>query len=537
MLRMPIKSSTNSFHYAVSFAVNPKRDFAVMKRWCLLPSAAEIIFISIFVRLVFNAEILLSDGDTGYHIRAGEFIIQARMVPKTDIFSLWMPALSWTAHEWLSEVLMAVVHHHAGLIGIVVLFSLTIATTHVLLFRMLRGDSQDILMTVLLTVVAATTSSIHWLARPHIFSLLLTVIWYSVLNRFQYRNKNQLFILPFLMLLWVNLHGGYIFGLMLLLVYLLGNLTGLCFSEKSGSHEHIYKLKSLVTIFAACLLVSLCNPQGYRLLFFPFALSSDPFLMNNVREFLSPNFHEPLTFKYLLLASIALFALSRVALNWIELGLVILTTYMALYSARYIPLYAIITAPILLRLLDRLKHDLPLNAMNWLARRSAAFSLIDRRSLRYLWLTGVILVVLTLAHMSRLQSEFDDTLFPTKAVDFIMAEHISGNLFNNEEFGDYIIYKAWPKYRVFFDGRSDMYGAILGAEYLKVARTLPGWQDVLKNREVDWVFFNTRSVLSSALNTNPAWQLIYSDPVASIFVRDKPEYQDLIAKYGPKEPL
>ena len=97
-----------------------------------------------------------------------------------------------------------------------------------------------------------------------------------------------------------------------------------------------------------------------------------------------------------------------------------------------------------------------------------------------------------------------------------------------------MIYKAWPKYRVFFDGRSDMYGGILGAEYLKVARTLPGWQDVLNKRRVDWVFFNTGSLLSSALNTDPAWQLIYSDPVASIFVRDKPEYQDLIAKYGSK---
>jgi hypothetical protein len=107
-------------------------------------------------------------------------------------------------------------------------------------------------------------------------------------------------------------------------------------------------------------------------------------------------------------------------------------------------------------------------------------------------------------------------------------------MFNNEEFGDYIIYKAWPKYRVFFDGRSDMYGARLGGEYLQIARTLPGWQDVLQKHQVDWVFFNTGSMLSSALNINSAWQLIYTDPVASIFVRDKPEYEHLIAKYGRK---
>jgi hypothetical protein len=508
--------------------------FARVKRWHLLPSAAEIVFVSIFLQLVFNAGTLLSDGDTGYHIRAGEFIIDARSVPKSDIFSLWVPALTWTAHEWLSEVLMAIVHYHAGLTGIVIFFASTIALANVLLFQMLRDQSQDILAPLFLTLVAAITSSIHWLARPHILSLLLTVICYSLLNQFQYRGKNHLFVLPAFMLLWVNLHGGYIFGLILLSIYLLGNLAAWCFSETGEAPQHIFKLKALAKVLAACLIASLCNPHGYRILIFPFAVASDAFLMNNVQEFLSPNFHEPLTFKYLLLASIALFAISRVTLNWIELGLVMLTTYMALYSARYIPLYAIITAPILLRIIDRLKHDLPSISLRWLARRSANFSLMDQKSVGYIWLTGGILSVLTLAHMGRFNTEFDNRIFPAKAVDFIMAEKVSGNIFNNEEFGDYIIYKAWPKYKVFFDGRSDMYGASLGGEYLKVARTLPGWQDVLHKHQVDWVLFNTGSGLASLLNADPGWHLIYSDAVASIFVRDKPEYEHLIAKYRPE---
>jgi hypothetical protein len=505
-----------------------------MKRWYLLPSAAEILFIPIFLTLVLKPAILLSDGDTGYHIRAGEFIMQTGTVPKTDIFSHWTPALSWTAHEWLSEVLMAVVHEHAGLIGIVVLFSLAIALTNVLLFKMLRAESHEILLPLILTVLAATTSSIHWLARPHIFSLMFTVSSYSVLNQFQYGGKKQLFVLPILSLLWVNLHGGYVFGLIIILIYLSGNLAALYIGDGSDAQQHIHKIKSIAKIFVASLLASLCNPQGYRILTFPFELGSDPFLMNNVREFLPPNFHEPLTFKYLLFASIALLGFSRVALNWIELGLFILTTYMALHSARYIPLYAIITAPILLRLLYRLKPDLSVNTMKWITQRSANFSLIDRSSLGCLWITGGILFVLTLGNMSRLNAEFDVNRFPAKAVEFILAERIPGNIFNNDEFGDYIIYKAWPKYKVFFDGRSDMYGAALGREYLKVAQTLPGWQNVLEKHQIDWVFFNTGSMLSSLLKTHPGWHLIYSDPVASIFVQDKPKYQHLVARYAPK---
>src|ERR671913_924689 len=112
-------------------ASNRSASFAHIKPWYFLPSAAEIIFISIFLQVVLNAGRLLSDGDTGYHIRAGEFIIQTRTVPKTDIFSLWMPALSWTAHEWLSEVLMAVVPHPARGLCIVVVFSFTTDATPV----------------------------------------------------------------------------------------------------------------------------------------------------------------------------------------------------------------------------------------------------------------------------------------------------------------------------------------------------------------------------------------------------------------------
>ncbi|MPZ75839.1 MAG: hypothetical protein GEU77_04895 [Deltaproteobacteria bacterium] len=498
----------------------------------LLPSSAELIFLFIFFHLVFSTGKLLNDGDTGYHIRAGDFILQNRMVPKTDVFSLWVPQLPWTAHEWLSEVIMAIVHRYSGLTGIVIFFALIIALTYLGLFKMLRDKSPDIPLALLITAMAAICSSLHWLARPHIFSLALTVIWYSILNSFQYKEKNKLYLLPPLMLLWVNLHGGYIFGLILLLLYAGGNLAAWCFEDRSIASQHIDRVKSLAKVLAACLAVSVLNPHGYRILLFPFAVASDAFLMDNVQEFLSPNFHEPLPFKYLLLAAIGLFALSRVALNWIELGLVLLVTYMALYSARYIPLYAIIIAPILLGLIDRLKVNLPRRSFEWLARRSANFSFIDAGTRGHLWPAVGIVGVLTFSHMNPLHAEFNNKLFPKAAVEFLMAKKIPGNMFNNDEFGDYLIYTAWPEYKVFFDGRSDMYGATLGSEYLQVSRTLPGWEDVLQKHQVEWIFFNTGSVLSARLKSHPRWRLIYSDAVASIFVRDKAKYHHWIAQYS-----
>ena len=102
----------------------------------LIPSIADIIFLSLFLFLSFSAgKGLLNDVDTGYHIRAGEYIIDTLSIPKQDIFSFLTPPLPWTAHEWLSEVIMAIVHRAFGLTGVVIFFSLIISLVYYLMFK------------------------------------------------------------------------------------------------------------------------------------------------------------------------------------------------------------------------------------------------------------------------------------------------------------------------------------------------------------------------------------------------------------------
>ena len=193
---------------------------------------------------------------------------------------------------------------------------------------------------------------VHWLARPHIFSLLLMIIWYYLLDEYQYKDRNYLYVLPLIMLLWVNLHGGFLAGFILIGIYLFGNIVKFITSHdlEKGIYKRKAKLLGLITI--VCLLVCLINPFGYHILLFPFKLVSNKFIMNHVTEFLSPNFHDPLPFKYFLLLMFVIFALSAVKTNLIELLLILMFTNMSLYSVRYIPLFSIIAAPILLRQLE-----------------------------------------------------------------------------------------------------------------------------------------------------------------------------------------
>lgn len=507
------------------------------RTYWFLPSIPDVIFIIILAIIISGEGNLLGDADTGYHIRAGEYIIENLNVPDHDIFSFISPPIEWTAHEWLSEVVFALIHKVSGLTGIVVATAILIASVFFLLLKFLRSSGVSIIVAALLVALAAAASTIHWLARPHIFSLLLTLIWYIVLDTYQFKKKNYLYLLPPLMLLWVNLHGGFIAGFVLLAVYITGNFLKAIF-VKEERHEASVRLKILLLFSTLCLLASLLNPKGYEILVFPFKLTANSFIMNNVSEWLSPNFHTDLRYEYMLLLMVVVFGISKFGLSAIETILVLLFTHMSLFSARYIPLYAIILSPIMGRRIDHIIEALREKRLikRFLAMSDRAAG-TDSMTKWHLWPLSSIAVVIFLVFTGNLEYGFDKKKLPVDAVQFVKKEKLTGNMFNNDEFGDYIIYSAWPEYKVFFDGRSDMYGVERMKEYSEVTRIETGWDKVLRKYNINWIIYNANSPLSHFLLERHDWKLIYADKVANIFVRNTPENQPLINKYPEVKPV
>jgi hypothetical protein len=506
----------------------------------LLPSIADVIFLGILFFLTLSGdERLLGDSDTGYHVRAGEFIIDNLRIPQTDIFSFLTPSMPWTLHEWLSEVIMAFVHRQAGLTGIVVLFSFMIALSCYLVFVLLLKQRSNILFAAAATLLVALSSSSNWLARPHIFTFVLFVAWYHLLNNYQYRDRNYLFFMPPLMLVWVNLHGGFILGLILLGIYLAGNLAKSYYASNNERRQWLEKTRFLAMITIACVLVALLNPYGHKTLLFPFRVVQDKFLMDHIAEYLSPNFHftSVMPFEIMLLTTIGIFAISGAKLDIIELTLMLLFGHMALFSSRHMPLFAIIAGPIVLKqaqiAFDQTDGDL----IAALKRRIDNVVRIDQSTTRYVWPVVGTMVVLTLAKSGIIHHDFNARYVPVEAVEFLNKEYVTGNMFNNDEFGDYIIYAAWPKYKVFIDGRTDMYGAARVKEYLKISQAETGWEGVAEKYKITWVLHDRNSVLSKVLLERKDWKLIYSDKIANIFVKALPEYDEIIKKYPATKPF
>ncbi|MGD9976105.1 MAG: hypothetical protein AB7S77_23865 [Desulfatirhabdiaceae bacterium] len=503
----------------------------------LIPSITNVFFISLFIVLsVFPENGLLNDGDTGFHIRIGEYIMKNLAIPKNDPFSFISPPLFFTAHEWLSAVIMESIHSIAGLTGVVLFFASIISLTYSLLFKLFVAENDNIFISVALVLLLTVSSAVHWLARPHAFTLLFTVIWYYLLHKHQEspdRNLSSLCFMPLIMVFWVNLHGGFLVGFILNGICILGNLVE--YVRMSGEDRNILRQKMIdlfsVTLF--CVLVCLINPYGWHILIFPFQLISQDFMINYIGEFQSPNFHTVLLsfFKYSVLLSIALIALSKKRLKPHALISILVFLSMSLTSVRHVPLFCIIVFPILLGLVRPMIENPNSKIGIFFHTRSARCRQTDAQAKGALWPVIVVILVITAAGSERLTHGFDPELKPMNAMAFINSEDIPGNMFNEYETGDFIIYSTWPRYKVFIDGRADMYGEDHLKAYDTVIKAKQGWQDIIEKHDITWMMVNPSSPISSLLWEMPGWHLIYADKVSHVYVRNIRNNQRLVEKY------
>jgi hypothetical protein len=212
-------------------------------RW-LIPSIADLIFISLLGLLCYTilSVRLLGDAGIGWHIRTGQLILASHAIPRVDPFSSTMAGHPWFAWEWLYDVLAGWLDTVAGLNGVVFFTALIIALTFSWAFRLLLGQGTNFLVALILVLLATSAAMIHFLARPHVVSWLFTVLWFWVLESSETRGRlasahhrrHLLWLLPPFMLLWVNVHGGFLLGFILLGIYWLSTVWHWAGSSRTG---------------------------------------------------------------------------------------------------------------------------------------------------------------------------------------------------------------------------------------------------------------------------------------------------------------
>ena len=504
----------------------------------LMPSFADFAFLMpiafLFGRMA-GAKTLLGDCDTGWHIRTGQWITANHWVPARDIFSFSKPGDPWYAWEWLSDVVFAWIHSHGGLKALVIFAILLLCTIFSILYRLVLRNSNAI-VAIFLTMIAAAASSIHWLARPHLFTLLFVVLFYGALENIR-AGKTKLWGVPYLamfpvvMVLWTNLHGGFFVGILLISAYGGAELLQFFFAQNGEQRDKARgKYRAYFASALACLAASLINPYTYRLHMHLVEYMRDPWNSQHIAEFLSPSFHHPtaLFFEGLLVvaAITAYWNLSRG--RFTEPILLGMWAHAALLAARNIPIFAIVTAPAAALMLQSwLDGSGEWNVANWarvaadkfnrIAAATSAKEAVGRWHLVSAAGMALVAAVILAPHPpKKFRAEFDPDSYPAGALTTLRSD-ASARIFTNDEWGDYLIWSLYPTNRVFVDGRSDFYGDDFEEKYVDVLNVRTGWEKTLARFGVDTILLPPDAPLTGALKESSRWRVVYDDGISLVF--------------------
>jgi len=507
------------------------------RRW-LLPPIGTMIALVVFLMLCLSywrLVLINADGDPSLHWRLGHWMIEHRSVIHADVFSHTRPGKPIISMEWLTEIAFAVAGDALGWNGIVFLTAALIATSLWILHRQLLLEGNDILLSSALTLLAAMTSWIHWLARPHVFSFAILTFWAWQLRAFEQGRQptRRLFLrLVPLTALWVNLHAGFLVGLMLIGVYFVGTGAESLTHNVGKRTAARRRMVAYALLGASCVIASLINPNGWKLHAYILDFLRHPKLVGLVNEFRSPNFHSSSTDGFLIMLLVLVFALTvaRARLSWTEILLVSWVGSLALRWGRNIPVFAIVVTPILAQHLTLWMREVrDSNLLTRYRRISDNVTEINARADGRLLVAGVSVMLLLVMAKPRvmgsrpiLVTELLTNRFPVAAVQFLRQNPaaLHGEMFNDYGWGGYLIL-ALPEHKVFVDGRNDFYGPELIQDFDTVNRAHLGWEDVLRKDKVDWTILPRSHPLNELLALHKDWRLRYTDQVTAIYSRQQ----------------
>lgn len=510
----------------------------------MLPSLADLLFVCVLFAVLFGLQgkLLGYDGDSGWHIRIGEYML-AHGLPRTEVLLATSYGQPHIYYEWLGQLAYGLAHHLGGLNGVVALASVLLALASAGLFAALRQRGLSPLPALALTLLGLPLTAVTWTARAQLFTLVLALWWSEQLWRYRRDGAiRRLWALPPILALWANIHGGFIVGLLLL-------ATTAAVVWLAPAARGMASPKALALTLGTCLLAPLATPWGVALPLHIFGFLSDPLISRYTLEFQSPDFHTALPLLFLALSAtlsgLWLWLASRRdahALDPLALAHAAIWTALTFYSIRYVAIWAVVALPLLAEALVAAAslwratvatakgpaHGMaaprvirPL--LPWLARAgslSRRMSEVDALVGRGIWTAlAVVVVLLTIARGGALPGAstpalvagYDPQAFPVQAVERLRARGVPAGLgFNTYTWGGYLD-ETLPEYRPFIDSRSDEYSETLLADYLTITQLAPGWRQTLDRYGVMWALLPHNEPLAQALALLPSWRCVPAD--------------------------
>ena len=475
--------------------VNTAEDASPMRG--LLPLWVGVLA---YALLYLAGDRLLIDPDTQWQITVGQWILDHRAVPETDVYSFTMRGQPWISTQWLAQVLYAKAYAWAGWTGPVVLAAAASAATFALLARFLSRQLNESAAIVFVSVALALTAP-HILARPHVLALPVMVAWIGGLIAAADRQGAPSFRLLPLMVLWANLHGGFVFGLVMIAPIALDAVVN---AQASLRRPLVLRWAGFA---AAALVASCCTPYGWNALLASRKILALGSALPLITEWRAADFGTLGPFEICLLGGIGLALLRGVKLPPLRIVLLLGLIHMALAQARAGEMLALLAPLVLAAPLARQIGGADVAGPHAAApARGALFAAV-----------AAVLVTGTLAFASVHRFAPNTTNSPVAAVAELKKLNLT-RVFNDYDFGGYLIASGVAP---FIDGRTELYGEKFFVDHNAASGLMEPENlfRLLEQYRIEATLMRTQSAATKLLDHIDGWQKVYADDVATIHLR------------------
>lgn len=468
-----------------------------------------------------KTDTLFSEGDTWWHIRAGEEILATHHLPQTDTYSWTAKGTSWIAYEWLGEVVIAEAYRVGSLQGLRFLQLLLAGTMLTLLYIYASVRCENPKTAFVVCAVIVPVAAGFWSLRPQLFGFIFFIGVFLILEQFRCGQSRALLLLPPVFLLWVNTHGTFVFGFLALGVTLVCGLRRWRWNRMEAIVWTRAQRLELESVTLACALALFFTPYRSQLAAYPIDIGFfQPANVANIQEWLPITSERFLTITVLVL--LLAFLVSKILLRFQcridDLAFVCIAAISAFMHLRFVPLFLLVTVPLL---------AIPLACCFSPYKRSR-----DRASLNGILMAFILVALVYFFPSKRSLEKTRAEHFPVEAMQSISSQHLRlpVHVFNEYGWGGYLAESRFPAEGVFIDGRADIYertGVL--EDYLSIARLEPNALQLLGKYDVGTCLLRSDAPLATVLSALPGWRLIYRDSVTVVFIRQPKPLQNVQA--------
>ena len=455
----------------------------------------------VLVFLLLFGDSLLQDSDSYWQIETGRWILAHGTVPTVDSFSFSKAGEPWQSSSWLAQVIFALAMQ-AGWAGPVIVTAVAVAAA-LAMFTAYLERYASALVTSALALAVMVLIMPHVLARPHMLTLPVMVAWFIALIDAADRKAAPPWALLLVMMLWANLHGGFVFGLMLI-----GPLG--VEALRQAEPQRRWSLALRWAAFGVAAVAACCaTPYGWGTLLVATRILSLGEVLSTLGEWASSDFSKFGTFEASLLALFGIALARGLTLPWPRLLLVLGLVHMALAHVRSIEHYALLVPMIAAR---------PWALQLGLGRTSAEAK-PDLTPPAWAGVVAVIAIIAaTIAAAPRLHYRFDESQVPERALAAVQA-HGAKRIFNAYIFGGYLISRHVP---VFIDGRAELYGEARVMDMIRATagRDPAALDRMLNDNDIDATMLPPSAPAVRQMDERPGWRRLYADDIAVVHVRD-----------------